>query len=195
MRLALTGGIGCGVSLAASRFAELGARIISADEAGHEVLRHPDVVRKLLEIFGSDILNSAHQIDRKYLAGVIFSNEEARKQLNRIVHPALLDLVAQQARAAEAAGEVAIVDAALIYEWSAQGFFHKVIVVNATLENRLQRITERDGLDRDQALARINAQIPLEKKVERADYVIENNGTPEELYRQVEAIWREIMAG
>jgi dephospho-CoA kinase len=192
MRLGLTGGIGCGVSEAARRFEELGARVIYADDVGHEVLLMPEVNRELIEALGAQILNASGEIDRKRLGRMIFADEQARKSLNRIVHPLLLDRLAAYARALEAQGEDVVVDAALIYEWGAQGFFHKVVVVSAPVETRLDRVMARDNLTREQTLQRIQTQMPLEKKVERADYVLMNDGPLEELYRQVDEVWQSL---
>jgi dephospho-CoA kinase len=192
MRIGLTGGIGSGASLVARRLGELGAVIISADEVGHGILALPGVKHDLISAFGEDILDSSGDVNRMRLGKLVFSDDHARESLNRIIQPALLDRVKRLVNEAEAKGRMAVLDAALIYEWGEQEFFHRIIVVNASLETRLSRIASRDNLTRDQALARIEAQILLEKKVELADFVIENEGGLEELYKQVEAVFREI---
>jgi dephospho-CoA kinase len=192
MRVGLTGGIGSGASLVARRLGELGAVIISADEVGHGILALPGVKRDLISAFGEDILDSSGDVNRMRLGKLVFSDNQARESLNRIIQPALLDRVQRLVNEAEAKGRMAVLDAALIYEWGLQEFFHRIIVVNASLEARLSRIASRDNLTRDQALARIEAQIPLERKVELADFVIENEGGLEEIYKQVEAVFREI---
>jgi dephospho-CoA kinase len=129
------------------------------------------------------------------LGKLIFADDQARQTLNRIIHPALLGRVTTLIKEAEAAGGMVVLDAALIYEWEVQGFFHKIIVVNASLETRLQRIIVRDHLTRDQALTRVEAQMPLLTKVELADYVIENDGTLDELNRQVDEVFTKITIG
>jgi dephospho-CoA kinase len=194
MRWGLTGGIGSGTSAAARRFEELGVAVISADQVGHEVLRLPEIQHEILEAFSPKILDANGEINRTRLGEIIFGSEQARKKLNRIVHSPLLDRVMALARAAETQTGIVIVDAALIYEWSMQDFFHKIIVVDASLETRVQRIMDRDKLTRVQALLRIHAQTRLEAKVERADYTIANDGTLEELYRQADEIWRGMRA-
>jgi dephospho-CoA kinase len=192
MRLGLTGGIGSGASQAARRLGELGAKIVSADSVGHEVLNLPAVVRELTSAFGEEILKASGEVNRVRLGKLIFADDQTRQTLNRIIHPALLGRVKELIKEAEAAGGMVVLDAALIYEWEVQGLFQKIIVVNASLETRLRRIMIRDHLTREQAHARIEAQMPLLDKVALADYIIENDGTLEELYRQVDEVFRKI---
>jgi len=101
-------------------------------------------------------------------------------------------LLAREVRAAEAKHGLVVVDAALIYEWGLQGFFHKVIVVDAPLDLRISRTMTRDKLTEEQVRQRIAAQMPLERKVEMADIVIFNNGTLDELHSRVDEVWAEI---
>ncbi len=101
-------------------------------------------------------------------------------------------MLAREVRATEAQHGIVVVDAALIYEWGLQGFFHKVIVVDAPLDLRISRTIARDKLTEEQVRQRIAAQMPLEKKVEKADVVISNNGTLEELHSRVDAVWTEM---
>jgi dephospho-CoA kinase len=194
MRIGLTGGVGSGASLVARRLETKDATILSGDEEGHAALALAEVKNALREHFGSGIFDAQGEVDRSALSGIIFRDETARKALNRIVHPALLDILISHVRQVESTGGVVVVDAALIYEWGIAGFFHRVIVVDAPLETRIQRVMQRDGLSREQVLQRIEAQWPLEKKVEQADYVIDNRGTIEELYRRVDEIWAQLSA-
>jgi dephospho-CoA kinase len=195
MRLGLTGGIGSGASRAAQRFRELGAKVISADRVGHEVLNWPEIKSELVSAFGNEILEVSGEINRDSLGKLVFTDDHARQILNRVVHPVLLKQVTTLIREAEAVENIVVLDAALIYEWGVQGLFDKVIVVNASRETRLQRLMERDHLTREPALARIDAQMPLTRKVALADYVIENDGTQEELDRQVDEIFGKITLG
>jgi len=193
MRIGLTGGVGCGATEVARRLQAKGIRIVSGDEAGHAVLTLPQVKSALQERFGTGIFDQQGEVDRKRLGEIIFADEQARRELNRIVHPMLLDILTAEVRQAEAESGIAVVDAALIYEWGLAGFFHKVIVVSAPWETRISRATTRSGLTREQVLQRIAAQWPLEKKVERADFIIDNIGTLEELYQKVDSLWSEIL--
>lgn len=192
MRIGLTGGVGCGVSEVARHLGSKGVPIVSGDEMGHLALNTPEVSRPLIERFGQGILDAENLIDRSKLGAIVFADERARRDLNRIIHPTLLDMLAREVRATEAKHGIVVVDAALIYEWGLQGFFHKVIVVDAPLDLRISRTIARDKLTEEQVRQRIAAQMPLEKKVEKADVVISNNGTLEELHSRVDAVWTEM---
>ncbi len=181
-----------GASEAARRLEELGVPVIRADAVGHEILQLPDIVRQLREALGDAILTPSGEVDRAILGQRVFSDAEARRALNRIVHPPLLDRLTDLARRTEAATGAVLVDAALIYEWGVAGFFHHIIVVEAPLELRIARAMQRDRLTREQALERIAAQMPLEEKVARADAVIRNAGTVAELEQEIERIWRAL---
>ncbi len=192
MRIGLTGGVGCGVTEVARRLGSKGVPIVSGDEIGHLALNTPEVSRPLIERFGSKILDDENLIDRSKLGAIVFADERARRDLNRVIHPTLLDMLAREVRAAEAKHGLVVVDAALIYEWGLQGFFHKVIVVDAPLDLRISRTMTRDKLTEEQVRQRIAAQMPLERKVEMADIVIFNNGTLDELHSRVDEVWAEI---
>ena len=189
MRIGLTGGIGSGATQAAKRLEAKGIAIVSGDEAGHSALTFPEVQNSLRERFGLGIFTEQGEIDRPTLGEIVFADEAARKELNRIVHPVLLDILTNEVRHLEQQSGVVVVDAALIYEWGLSGFFHRMIVVEAPLEVRLLRTMARDRLSEEQARRRLAAQWPLEKKIERADFVIHNGGTLEELYWQVDQVW------
>lgn len=194
MRIGLTGGVGCGVSEVAHALDNRGIPVISADKIGHQVLTRPDVKRALSECFGHKIFDTSGEIDRKRLGELIFTDKEARQDLNRMVHPVLLDVLKAEVQQREAEYDVIVVDAALIFEWGLQGFFHKVIVVDAPREVRIQRIMKRDGLSRKQVEQRIAAQWPLEKKVAAADITISNHGTLDDLRMMLDEVGDEILS-
>ncbi len=195
MKIGLTGGVGCGVTEAADRLRQKGIPVISGDETGWEALKIPEVRSSLVERFGREILGQGGEIDRGILGEIVFSDPEALQSLNEIIHPILLGLLVEKVRKEEAESGVVVVDAALIFEWDLQRFFDKIIVITAPLEVRISRTTARSGLSREQVMQRIAAQMPLEEKAKRADFVIPNDGTKEELYRKVEEIWKQINPG
>lgn len=193
MRIALTGGVGSGASEAARWLQKKGINVISTDEIGHEILDYPDVKNSLVKRFGGTILDADGNVNRSRLGEIVFSDDAARADLNSLVHPVLLDKLAERVRQDEMESGVVVMDAALIYEWEMQGFFHKVVVVTAPMELRIQRCVQRDNLSRERVLQRIRAQLPLEEKIEKADYVIENDSSIEDLHQRIEEVWSKIL--
>ena len=188
----LTGGIASGKSTVAAMFRELGAHIVDADKVGHELLlpsspAHQEVVAA----FGKEILDTAGQIDRRRLGALVFADPARLQQLNRIVHPRIIERVEQLAvehcsRNPEA---VVIVDAALIYETGIAGLFAKVIVAWCRPEQQMERFMAKTGVSREEAGQRISSQMPTEEKRRRADFVIDCSGSFEETRRQVEFLY------
>ena len=188
----LTGGIASGKSTVAQMLRELGAYIVDADQIGHEMLlssspAFPDLV----SAFGPGILDSAGRIDRKKLGPMVFSDPSKLQQLNRIVHPRIIERTGQLATAhcAENPGAVVIVDAALIYETGIPGRFVKTIVAWCRPEQQVERLMAKAGLSREEAEQRIASQMPADEKRRRADFVIDCSGGLEDTRRQVESLY------
>ncbi len=194
LRIGLTGGIGSGKSLVAQEFRELGAVIIDADLIAREVVApsgpaYDPVVR----VFGPGVLRPDGAIDRKALAARVFADPEARRQLNALTHPHIRRrMAASIEQAASVPGvEVIVVDIPLLLE-TTEGRdlgLDGIVVVDAADNVRLERIMARDGLSRADAERRLAAQMPLREKVARADWVIDNNGSPEQTRAQVRTLW------
>ncbi len=187
----LTGGLASGKSTVARMFEALGAKVIDADEIGHELLRatlptYAEIVRR----FGSEILNHAREIDRKRLGAIVFAQPERLRQLNAILHGPIIERVEELARQhhAQDPSAVILVDAALIFEAGIGGNFAKVVVTWCRLEQQIARLTAKGGLARKEAEQRIAVQMSAEEKRRRADYVIDCSGSLAETRRQVEAL-------
>jgi len=192
----LTGGIASGKSTVAAMFRSLGAKIIDADQLGHELLRAGSPVHaQIVSRFGSGILDAAGEIDRGRLGEIVFADPDGRAALNAIIHPAIMarrnELLA--AWHAEDPGAIVISDAALIYEAHIESRFLKVIVVWCRPEQQLERLLGKSALTREQAERRIQAQMPADEKRRRADYVIDTSGSREDTRRQVEALFPELV--
>jgi len=193
MRIGLTGGLASGASEVARYLASKGFQILSGDKAGHEALRTANVKSALVERFGYQILDSSGEIDRKILGTIVFSDDQARADLNRIIHPILLRNLQNDITRIETDVGVVFVDAALIYEWDLQNYFDVMIVVDAPLKERISRAVSRDKTPEAAVKQRIAAQIPLENKVKQADYVINNNGSINDLKRKTDQILSQIL--
>jgi dephospho-CoA kinase len=192
----LTGGIASGKSLACRYFRELGAHIVDADQLAREVVQpFSPAWKEVVEAFGDGILAEDSQIDRPRLAEIIFADEEKRRLLERILHPRIADETSRQVRELEQAHPegIIIVDAALMIEVEQHENFEKLIVVFVDEETQARRLMERDLLGKADAYQRIEAQMPLTQKIEFADFVIDNNGTPEQTRKEVERVFGELL--
>jgi len=185
--IALTGGIGCGKSLAAQYFAELGALVIDADQlARASIERGSQGFDEVVSFFGDSILNNG-DIDRRALGELIFKDAEAKRKLESIVHP-FVRREFEEAVASLKSDEVLVYEIPLLVETGAQDRFDIVVTVESDLENRIARLRQR-GMHISEIEGRIAAQATREQRVEVADFVIENDGSEDELLRQVENIW------
>ena len=185
--IGLTGGIGCGKSLAAQYFAELGALVIDADQLARAAIERGSVgFDEVVSFFGDSILNNG-DIDRRALGELIFKDAEAKKKLESIVHP-FVRREFEEAVASLKGDEVLVYEIPLLVETGAQDRFDVVVTVESTLENRITRLHER-GMGISEIEGRIAAQATREQRIEVADFLIDNDGSEDELLRQVENIW------
>jgi len=192
----LTGGMGSGKSLAAKFFAEQGAHIIDADELSRELVLpgHP-ALKEIVDAFGEDILEPSENLDREALAKIIFDNAEKKSVLEAILHPKVI--VREQEKylsiSASDPSAIVIVDAALLIESGNYKNVDKVIVVQSTEEQQVQRILSRGFQSCDQAIARIKNQMSFEKKSEYADYILDNQSQVEDLRKKVQKIYAKLL--
>ena len=178
LRVGLTGSIGVGKSFVASIFLELGCHVLDADQTAREVVM-PDTpgLKALTEAFGEQILTADGTLDRKRLGAIVFNDETQRQRLNQILHPFIIARQDEIMNAWEAEDPdgIGIIDAALMIESGGYRRFDKLIVVHCRPEVQLERLMLRDKLSRDEALRRINSQMPQEEKQKFADYLIDTS--------------------
>ena len=193
-RIGLTGGIGAGKSTAAKRFRELGVLVLDADEISRASLKKGGACYSdVIALFGSKILTLDGEIDRKKLASIVFSDEEKRRQLNAIVHPYVIETMFSRAEEAlNKSGGIVVFEVPLLFESGMHEKMDRNIFVACTEEKRLKRIVVRDNTTRQAALARIRAQMPEEEKRLLADYILENDGTIEQLNAQIDTLLEEL---
>ena len=185
--IGLTGGIGCGKSLAAQYFAELGALVIDADQLARAAIeRGSQGFDEVVSFFGDSILTNG-EIDRRALGKLIFKDSEAKKRLENIVHP-FVRREFEEAVASLKSDETLIYEIPLLVETGAQDRFDMVVTVESSLENRISRLLHR-GMHISEIEGRIASQATREQRIEVADFLIENDGSEDELLRQVENIW------
>jgi dephospho-CoA kinase len=195
--IGITGGIATGKSSVLAMLAELGAEVLSADEVAREVLaKGSEAYLEAIERFGESILKSNGEIDRAALGAIIFSDAQARSDLNDITHPPIIVRIRERIERFRAnppaAGSVLAVEIPLLVECGLEETVDAVLVVAAEHETQVSRLTRRRGVSVTEANRRIAAQMPIERKIECADWVIYNDGSLESLESSVRAVWGEI---
>lgn len=185
--IGLTGGIGSGKSLAAEYFADMGALVIDADQLARSAIeRGSSGFDEVVAKFGDSILKNG-EIDRRALGELIFNDSEKKAVLEAIIHPKVRSEF-EAAVASLTGNQTLVYEIPLLFETGAAERFDIVITVEAELEIRTARLLAK-GLHLSEIHARIASQATREQRISIADYVIENNGSEDELLRQVENIW------
>ena len=191
LAIGLTGGIASGKSVVRRRLEERSVKTLDADLVVHDLFAAKTTVTEALEArFGPDIVTPNGSIDRKTLGTMVFKDEKARKDLEAIVHPAVSEAIDAFLKKAKKKGEsLAVVDAALMYETGSYKRYDLVVVTYCPSNLQKERLMQRDHLSSEEADKRIAAQLPIEEKKQRADYVIDTSTTmTETLYRTEELL-------
>jgi dephospho-CoA kinase len=187
----LTGGLASGKSFVAAAFDELGCHVVEADALGREAMQPGgSAYDEILATFGDGIMNEAGSINRQALASIVFTDPEALRKLNAVVHPAVREL--SLSRFQQSTRTIGIYVAAILVETGAWREFTKLIVTACTREQQIERALQRPGATRADVLARLERQLPLENKTEVADYVIDTGGTTEETLRQTKMVYEDL---
>ena len=194
LKVGLTGGLASGKSLVGRELERLGCRLIRADDLGHAAIApggpaYKDVVRE----FGPEILHEDGSLNRERLGSIVFADKERLAALNGIVHPLVGERVAELQEAAPA-DAVVVYDVPLLTENNLAAMYDLVIVVDASDEIRLRRLTDLRGMSESDAKARIAAQATREDRLKIADIVIVNEGTLDDLQTRADEVWRELAA-
>ena len=192
--IGLTGGIGSGKSTVSRYLGELGAVIIDADKLGHEIyLPNTDTWRELVNTFGKEILTADDKIDRKKLGAIVFNNPEKLKRLNAIVHPRMFEMAKQRIDECRRKGiKVVILDAPILFETNWTPLVEEVWVVVANEANVIKRAMARSGLTEEQVRSRIASQMSNAERIKRAQVVIHNDGSAEDLRKKVKELWEQL---
>ncbi len=194
--IGLTGGIACGKSTVARRLVEFGAHLVDADQLAREAVKPgSEGLAAVSARFGAEMLDASGALRRKRLAERVFADRQALADLNALLHPKISALVEQRLESARRSDEpLVVLDAALLVEIGLHECCDKVVVVDAPQRLQIERMVARDGLDPEQARARLEAQAPRQQRLDVADFVIENGGDVGALERQVDALWQQLRA-
>ena len=187
LKIGLTGGIGSGKSSISYHFKLWGAYIFDADTIAKKILNENEVAQnEVITEFGTDVLGPDGKIDKTKLARIIFYDEDHQLKLNTIIHPYVFteidktfDVILKDGK-----NKIFVVDAALIYESGADVHMDYVIVVTSHLGLRIERVLKKGDLNRDEFLKRVELQWPDKDKIHLADFVIQNNGSEEDLLKE-----------
>jgi len=195
--IGILGGVAGGKSLVAGQLVRLGAGLLDADRAGHEVLRLPTIEAAARERWGRAIFDARGHVDRSRLARIVFADPPGgpreREYLEKLTHPEIGRRLRQQAEEIAASGAaVAVLDAPLLVEAGWDVFCDKLIFVDAPREVRARRAAAR-GWSEEDCDAREGAQESLDLKSKRADVIIDNSGTPEHTQAQLEQFWQSLV--
>ena len=196
LKVGLTGGIASGKSTVSKIFASFGAKVLDADEVAREVLLPGQPAwTRLRQAFGQEFFHADGKVKRKQLRKRVFADPEKRSQLNAIVHPEVMKEINRRAEIffSSVQTEVLLVDVPLLLEAGLANRFDKIVVVYVAESIQMTRLLQRDGISEEEAKQALEVQMALSKKVEQADYVIDNSGTLEETRGQVEKVWKELI--
>ncbi|KAI0253481.1 CoaE-domain-containing protein [Lactifluus subvellereus] len=192
--IGLTGGIATGKSTVSTQLAARGIPVIDADLLAREVVRPGTrAFKKIISTFGREVLQEDGTLDRSKLGAIVFRDEEQRRRLNAIIHPAVRWGMAMGVLKCWLRGErVCVLDIPLLIETKIYLWVGRVVVVYCSAEIQLQRLMQRDKSTRDDARARLESQLPITEKLAYADIVMDNSGTLAELEVQVDGFARRL---
>ena len=194
LKIALTGGPGSGKSTVARMFQDLGVQVIDADDVARNVVAPGQPAwEEIRREFGPDYFQEDGSLDRARMAQLVFQDAGARQKLNAIVHPQVGLEIARRLQGLATQGvNLVMVEVPLLYEAGLEKNFDVVIVVDVGKKEQIARLSARDGRPAREAEGILKAQWPLVAKKARADFVVDNRGSPEYTRSQVKKLWQQL---
>jgi dephospho-CoA kinase len=193
MILGLTGGIASGKSSAAEVLQGLGLRVIDCDELAHFLTNNdPSILTAIEHAFGEVVLNQYGRLDRVRLGSLVFADRAKRRMLETILHPPITGLCAANAKQARYMGRHLVILAPLLFEGGLEKLCDAVMLISSSRETQIERLARSRGYSREEALARIEAQMTEEQRLAKADFVVDNNGSIEEFRGAVAQGWKAL---
>lgn len=192
MILGVTGGIACGKSVVAEVLQSLGAEVIDSDDVARKVVEKNSLALKVIaEVFGKEILKQDGTLNRPKLASIIFKDQVQREKLNKILHPIILSELKKAGSRAKSQGKDLVMIIPLLYETKAEELVECTWCVYADEKTQLARLVARDNLPEIEAYRRINAQLPIDEKAKRADYILDSRTSLNQFRANVVRLWEE----
>ena len=188
----LTGNYGTGKSTVLKMFQCLGAVTYDADQIVALLLREEAVIKQIRNLFGEGVLRANGSLDKKKVAAIIFAHEASRRALEDFLHPLVFEKINRLLRQADNGSGIVVVETPLLFERHYEGEFQQIITVQTQQENALDRL-QKKGVRREDALQRIQSQLPITDKTSRSDFIINNDGTREETELQVKNIYKKLL--
>ena len=197
--IGLTGGIGTGKSTAAEYLQSKGFAVIDADQIGRDMTADGSPLLAVLdELFGPagpygregmEILSAPGVLDRKAMVSLVFSDDEVRYKFNEIIHTAIIDEIKKKLSVYEREGKTyVLIDAPLLFEAGVDTLCDQVVLITASLEKRIERVVSRDHMTREEIISRIKSQMDDRKKAALSDFVVDNSGSLDDLYVELDKV-------
>lgn len=184
--LGLTGNIGCGKSSLSNILMEHEIDVVDADIIARHIFEDKELLHKVFDAFGDDIINNDQSLNRKALGNVVFNNDEKLILLNRLTHPKIKEKIIDKINEAKTNNkDIIVIDAALLVEGGYLDIVDKLVVVTCNEEIQIQRIQKRDNCTKEEAVSRIKSQMNQEEKIKYGDFIIDNSGSIMELREKV----------
>ncbi|RRD39791.1 dephospho-CoA kinase [Leptotrichia sp. OH3620_COT-345] len=196
MIIGLTGGIGTGKSTVAEILRKKGIPVVDTDIISREVILYPEVIEKVVENFGNEVLENTSanesgnfgkkKISRNKLGQIVFKDEKKVSILNSIMHPLIIKIMKERMESLKKTYKIIVVDVPLLFEINLEKEFDIILLIYSDKNTQVSRIMQRDKRTKKEALNIINSQMDIDEKKKKSDYIIKNSGNLEELNSEVE---------
>lgn len=191
--LGITGSFGSGKTTVARIFKSFGVPVIDADKIAHRIIKPgSQIYRRIINVFGKNILKKNGSINRHKLARIVFDNKNLLNKINQITHPAIIRIIKNQIRISPS--KIIVLDTPLLIEAGLKNLVDRLIVVKINRRQQLERLLRKSPFKKSEILKRIKMQMPLRDKIRLADFLIDNSGGIRDTKRQVTQIWKKLQA-
>ncbi len=188
----LTGNYGMGKSTVLAMFKKLGAHSIDSDEIVKTLLEEEAVLKRFRAILGDEVFRGNGSLDKGRVADAIFKNNRLRESIEDLLHPLVFDRIGSLLEGIKRSDKVIIIEVPLLFERNYESGFNRTVTVYTGEDTALERLEEK-GVNREEALLRFGAQLPVDEKISKSDYVIDNKGSGDETFVQVKEIYQKLL--